>query len=355
MLVKRSRPNPTVPDAIVPEGGAGQQEIERLDQGTVGAPVGVERVVGARSVHRGQVGLDVGPSEGVDRLFGIPDHHQPGLVEDGPDHLPLDRVRVLGLVHQRHRIAAAQERPGVITCVGVGEGIPGLHQDVVEGDGPGHQESPSHELPHVPGQSSPHPGSITGTVRFGDDPGIGRRGQGLADRFEVGGADRLDVPSGPVREAVQHEVSGSPSQQELVQIMRLELPRQARAEPQLEQDSPGETVDGEYLRPVEARHRPVQPLRIPVPVGRRRADQHSHMLVDFDPAGIPPEGPEGADHPASHPILELGSGRSREGDDQDLLHGQTVGGHQAGDRGRDGEGLAGSGAGLDDGAALTEG
>ena len=54
----------------------------------------------------GEVGVDVGAPEGVDGLLGIADQHQGGaaLAEGHAHDVPLDRIGVLELVDQGHAV-----------------------------------------------------------------------------------------------------------------------------------------------------------------------------------------------------------------------------------------------------------
>jgi hypothetical protein len=72
-----------------------------------------------------EVGVHIGAAEGIDRLFGVADQHQPGATSTGTAvidgradteglfyDLPLDRVGVLELVDQDNRVAPAQPGAG---------------------------------------------------------------------------------------------------------------------------------------------------------------------------------------------------------------------------------------------------
>ncbi|MCY1499335.1 hypothetical protein D9M68_333500 [compost metagenome] len=93
---------------------AGEQRVERGDQLGRGAVVVGQVVAPRRTVAGLQVGGQVGAAEGVDRLLGVADEAQRGViqfrriqaVEDGE----LDRVGVLEFVDQRQRVLLAQGR-----------------------------------------------------------------------------------------------------------------------------------------------------------------------------------------------------------------------------------------------------
>jgi hypothetical protein len=109
-----------VADAVVAEGGAVEQRVERRQQRPVGPPVGPQGLLVVGGIRRGQVGLHVGAAERVDRLLGVADQHERRvLVAERPaQDVPLDRVGVLELVDQRDLVAVAQGRDHLVALLG---------------------------------------------------------------------------------------------------------------------------------------------------------------------------------------------------------------------------------------------
>ena len=96
-----------------------------------------QRVAGVGAIARGEVGEQVGAAKAVDRLLGVADQEQRAVavlgVVDAVEDAELQRVGVLELVDQRHRVARVQRRsePRLIARMQRAVGVP---QDVVEGD-----------------------------------------------------------------------------------------------------------------------------------------------------------------------------------------------------------------------------
>ena len=103
-------------------------EVERLEQGVVsseksrvGAPVlfKCEALAWLGLPSGLEVRVDVSPAERVNGLLRVADQHQPGYtVCKGPlDHLPLDGIGVLELVHEHHSVTLAQPAAGHLTSL----------------------------------------------------------------------------------------------------------------------------------------------------------------------------------------------------------------------------------------------
>ena len=109
-------------DPGVAQLGAAAQLLQRVDQGCVAAPVGGQRPAGRSRAGRLQVGDDVAPAEGIDRLLGVTDQDQRRVAGERPvEHVPLHRVGVLELVDQDHLPALAH--PFACRCVVVLERV----------------------------------------------------------------------------------------------------------------------------------------------------------------------------------------------------------------------------------------
>ena len=93
-------------DSFVTEGSVTQQHIKCLDQRLVTAPIDgqTSHLVGLPDSV--EIAEDVRATEGVDRLLGVADQDQRGvLVERAAQDLPLDGVGVLELVHHDDAVA----------------------------------------------------------------------------------------------------------------------------------------------------------------------------------------------------------------------------------------------------------
>ena len=101
-------------DVVVAEAGAVEERVEGVDKALVAAPVRRQRLPGEGALGGAEVGVDVGPAEGIDRLLGVADQDQgrPCFAEGAAHDLPLDRVRVLELVDERDVVLLAQPRAG---------------------------------------------------------------------------------------------------------------------------------------------------------------------------------------------------------------------------------------------------
>jgi len=96
----------------VPELRAAEKRVVCVDQALVAAPVDRERGTPASGLGCGEVCVDVGAAEGVDRLLGIADQDERDapITERAPHDVPLDRVCVLELVDQDDAVASPQPR-----------------------------------------------------------------------------------------------------------------------------------------------------------------------------------------------------------------------------------------------------
>jgi len=146
----------------VAEPGAVEEHVEGVDEALVAAPVDLQRGLGTGPAGGIEVGVDVGPPERVDRLFGVADKHErgPGICGGGrrpaecPAHdFPLDRVGVLELVHQRHPVAGSQTPARDLAPLGIGEGVTQPGEQVVVGQHCGQAPAAVDLCPHGAGQT----------------------------------------------------------------------------------------------------------------------------------------------------------------------------------------------------------
>lgn len=100
--------------------------VDRLDHRVAGAIVGVQRVPATIGGLPGaQVGVNVGATEGIDRLLGVADQEQAGLLVvifqaiDAVEDPVLHRIGVLKLIDQRHRKLLANQRCQPLTTSAV--------------------------------------------------------------------------------------------------------------------------------------------------------------------------------------------------------------------------------------------
>jgi len=103
--------------ALLAAFGLHEDSVDRCNHRLAGAIVGVQAVQPAGSGAAGrQVGVDIGATEGVDRLLGVADHEQASVrvvladAIDAFENAVLDRVGVLEFVDQRHRELLTDQR-----------------------------------------------------------------------------------------------------------------------------------------------------------------------------------------------------------------------------------------------------
>ncbi len=118
-LVGRRCADFAIDDALVAERRAAEQRVVGVDQPLVAAPVDLERRSCAGCGRGGEVGVDVGAAEGVDRLLGVADEDQrdAAAAERAAHDVPLHGVGVLELVDEHDAVAvrsrsAAASPPG---------------------------------------------------------------------------------------------------------------------------------------------------------------------------------------------------------------------------------------------------
>ena len=113
----------------------GEHVIDRIDHGLAGTEVGVQTLVPPIGGAPGlQIGMDIRAAERVDRLLGIADQQQRGVLlvlrhpVDAVEDTVLQRVGILELVDQRHRKLAADHRRQPLAIGALQRGIqPGQH------------------------------------------------------------------------------------------------------------------------------------------------------------------------------------------------------------------------------------
>ncbi len=144
------------------EAGGLEEGIQPVDQPLVAAPVGRQRVATVGDGRCLQVGVHVGPPEGVDGLLGVADEDEGGAApgERPADDVPLDEVGVLELVDD-HDVEPARERPAdVVTPGPIVDGLGQLHQQLIEGQ----QARLPQPLVHLPldafSEAAPPPGRL---------------------------------------------------------------------------------------------------------------------------------------------------------------------------------------------------
>ena len=116
--VRAGRPHLAVLDALLPQPGAAEQRVVGVDQPLIAAPVHAQRRPRVGLPRRGEVGVDVGAAERVDRLLGIADQHERAAArpERAPHDVPLDGVGVLELVDEHDAVARAQPARDVLAA-----------------------------------------------------------------------------------------------------------------------------------------------------------------------------------------------------------------------------------------------
>ncbi|MNN01638.1 hypothetical protein D3C81_1142640 [compost metagenome] len=104
-LTEQERPSP-----LASRLGLEEHLVDRRNHGLARTVVGVQAVQPpGGSTSGGEVGINVGAAEGVDRLLGVANHEQPGFravlgnLVDPLEDAVLDRVGVLEFVNQCYR------------------------------------------------------------------------------------------------------------------------------------------------------------------------------------------------------------------------------------------------------------
>jgi hypothetical protein len=159
-------PDETERDLVVAERGTLEQRGTGVEQAGVGPPARGEGVSLVRLPAGLQVGVDVGASEGVDRLLGVADQHQrpavggvTGSVDERARHdAPLHRVGVLELIDQCDAVAAPQRRACRWPEVVVTQRPVQVRQQAVVGQQASLPGAPRHLGADPRGQVQPEPG-----------------------------------------------------------------------------------------------------------------------------------------------------------------------------------------------------
>ena len=337
-------------DARVAEGRATQHDLEPLDQGGVAPSVGAEGRAGRRGLGGREVGDHVAAAEGVDGLLGVADQDHRGVAGERPvEHLPLLGVGVLELVDEDDLPPLPHPLAG--RCVVALEGLGETAQEIVVRQDPEAPLAPVDLGAHLVGERHALStvglrvaGRRQGRVRVADRGGGQGQGGGPPERrlrLEVAEAAEVDVVDDLLDEVVERldqrgagvGVAGHPE----------------RAKHGL-----AELVGGGDRGGVERRQRVAQPTMSEghlggvgveqrgehgvVAVGGRRVGQRALRLHQL----------------LTHPLAELLARGPAEGDHQQLVEGGLPLGDVARHERGDGEGLAGAGAGLEEGGAGRE-
>ncbi len=357
-LVGRTRePGPVVVggdvvhhDPLVAERRSAQRRLERLQQRPVAAPVDRERLLGRRGGRGVEVGDHVAAPEGVDRLLGVADQHHPGVTAEGTvEHLPLHRVGVLELVDQHHLPPLPHPRPGggVLLLERLGE----LAEQVVVGQDPEPPLAPFELGPDGLGEGHPTPVGRAGLGAGRLEPGLRVADRGARDRERLGVGERGALVG--ERERTEVEVVDHLHQQVVEVLDQGGAGVGVAGHAERAQHQRAELVGGGDRRRVERRQRGRDPP-VPIPSGGGVALEQQPEQLGLGVVlrrGVAGQRPLGLHQLGPHPLPQLLAGRAAERDDQHLVeHGLALG-HEPGHQRADGPGLAGAGAGLQDGGA----
>ena len=318
-----------------------EQLLQGVDHGGVATPVGVERLHRVGQVAGLQIGEDVSAPEGIDGLFGVTDQHQGGVATEGPvDHLPLHWVGVLKLVDQHDfpTLAHALGSASPAITQGVGE----LRQQVVEAQDPKLAFAAFHLSPDR---------LCEGLARL-SEIGVVTDHQG---RLRVGDhcpAQRLGVREAQDRLLLRRKLGQIKVTDhflgELVEIFHEGgIAISVTSNTQGAQHCLAEGVRGGDGRGIKVGHR----LCHSDPAGSqlRLIDgyQRLEQVITAD-RGRVGKGKLGFTELAPHSLTELLGRRATKGDHQQLRQPHDPLDHISGDQGRDGVGLAGACARLED-------
>ena len=335
-------------DSGVPEGGAVEQLRQRVQQRAVGAPVGAEgRLHRPRLVGGFEVGVHIGAAEGVDRLLGVGHEDQARRVlriaEQRGEELPLDRIGVLELVDEGHPEAAAQAGGRAGTGA---QPVPELCQHVVEGEGALGASSSVDLVDHTVDQSTE---ARRGRRRLGlvgtrDDVNA-RVAEDLDDRTLERPQPGEFLDRRRFEERFGGQDVGADGDNELIGVVDqrgVEITGRSRAEGG--EHSLGEAVDGGDGGGVEADHRLFESMEALLAV---LASQVRKKRIVAELVWWPLEGIDGLGQAGSHPVAQLGRRGPGEGDDKDLVDGDSGFGDVAHHQARQGVRLAGARARFD--------
>ena len=345
-------------DLLVPEGGPAQQDVDGLHERGVAAVVQHQRATCAGSGGSVQVGGDVAAAEAVDGLLGIADEHHRGVPDEGPlEDLPLDGIGVLELVDQHDAPPVAHQGPrrGVGCLERLGEPL----QEVVVGQGAQAATPSAHLVADGAGEAASQVGRGVGR-------GVDRqqRGRRVADGAHPDLASLLGLErQGPAARGVAQVEVGDRLGDEVGVVLderraRLDVAGGAEAA----QDGVAEPVRGGDGGLVEAGRGDAQPVATPAALVGVGVQHEGEELVvrrgrrgGLVAAQGVVEGAFGLHEPLAHAVLELGTGRPTERDDEEVVDRREPLGEVARDERGDGPRLAGACARLEQGGALGQG
>ena len=329
-------------DPRVAEFGAAQHGLQSGDERLVTAPVDAQGLLLAGGRGRAEVGDDVTPAEGIDRLLRIADQYECRYPAESPlENLPLHRVGVLELIdhHDGPPPAHSESRRRVVTLEGAGQSA----QQVVVADDAAAALADFQFGQNGFGEIDPcgGPGVGIGVARSQ----LGRRIlHHLAGEFEgvpVVQQRRLAQPA----EAGEVEIVDDLCDEFVKAFRQCHAVVGITGHPQRCQHQAAELVDGGNRRRIETGECIGEPgATLREFIGRAR-QQVAHHLVLARQIGVVESGQCVGDLTA-HPVPQFPAGRAGEGDQQHLVQGGralgNIAGHQTGQRER----LAGSGTGL---------
>ncbi len=331
-------------DAVVPQGGAGQQGLQRVEERRIAAAVDREGLADPGGLGGPEVGGDVAAAEGVDRLLGVADQHHRGVAGEGPvEHVPLHRVGVLELVDEHDLPARPHPLGG--GAVRLVEGVGELGEQVVVGEDPESALAPVELLADRAREADLAPRDRRAVLVGRLEPGLGVADRRPGDRHRLlMGERRLGVGERPQVEVVDGLLD------EVVEVLDQPCSRVAVAgDAQRVEHHRAELVGGRDRRRVEAGERLGDPA-VPAPpiVGAPGAQQRDQVGVAH-PAGrrVLRQHALGLHELGAHPLAQLLAGRAAERHDEHLLEPGDPLGHVPRHERADRPGLAGAGAGLE--------
>ncbi len=346
--------DPAVGDALVPELAAGEEGVVGLDEAAVAPPVDREGGLGGGLVGGFEVGEDVGAPKGVDGLLRVADEHEgrPPRAEGPPHDLPLHRVGVLELVDEDDRVAVLQPGARRRAAHGVGQGVAQPDEDVVVGEDLGEALAPVELAADCLCEAATDRPAVAVLAERRHD---GRRRvlQHLPPDVEGLAAGEHEVV-GPSPEAADVEVVDDFLQEVVGVLDEGDVAFHVARRPEPGEDLHAETVGGFDGGGVEIGDRLREPL-----VSQRHlllgagGQQAAEVVVGGDAGACRRQRLGGLQQSLSHPLAQLARRHAGEGHDQQAVECQPVG-HVAGGQGGDREGLARSGARLQQGHPRRE-
>ncbi len=341
-------------DPLVAELGPREQPLRLGEQRRVTAPVDREGLLRGRGLRRLEVRRDIAAAERVDRLLRVADQHHRGVTGERPvEDLPLHRVGVLELVDEHD--PPPLPHPGPRRSIVLRERRGELAQQVVVGQHPEPALASLHLLAHRVGERDPPADRVRAVLGRGLQRGLRITDRGAGDRHRLLVVeDRVVLVEG---EGAEVEVVDHLTDQVVEVLDQPRLRVGVAGDAERAEHHRAELVGGRDRGRVEAGQRlehPTVPGPSLVVVAVEQQPDQVGVAHLTGQRRVVAERPLGLDQLGAHPFAQLLAGRPPERDHQHLLQQRLALGDVPRHESADGPGLAGAGAGLEQGGALGQ-